>query len=502
MCGTGFFYAKKSILIYLNPITMKKIVCVLFLILCFSGKAQQKSEALTQKEILLLMDKHAADLLKEAKANSVSIGVVKEGKTYTKHYGEIDKGKGNTATNTTTFEVASITKLFTGLLAAQAVLEKKINLDDDIRKYITGDYPNLEYQGSPIRFRDLLSFRTGFSNDLPDNSEIRKNINDTSYLAFKKLDDSYNRATFFQDLHAMKLDTLPGKKFKYSNGSVQLTAHILENVYHKNYETLLKENFFDKLALKDTQLHLSPNTIIANGYNSKNILMPNLSDNLWGAAGGIKSTLRDLVKFLAFELDTKNKLAVESQRNLLDSETMWNGYFWDGIEVSGFGKNSWKHGGAFGTQNMFLVYPESKLGISVIVNVSDQNTSNAIGHAAAKLALALLPREESQQGIYGYKIKDNSVQFTYVYNTLFNSDLVKSVSVAGSFNNWNTEDKNYQMIRKNKNTFELSIPVSNFKKDQLHTFKFVINKTGWVEAPKNISNKENSGDENLILNLY
>lgn len=78
------------------------------MILCFSGKAQQKSEALTEKEILILMDKSAADVLKEAKANSVSIGVVKDSKTYTKHYGEIDNGKGNTATNTTTFEVASI----------------------------------------------------------------------------------------------------------------------------------------------------------------------------------------------------------------------------------------------------------------------------------------------------------------------------------------------------------------------------------------------------------
>jgi hypothetical protein len=32
-------------------------------------------------------------------------------------------------------------------------------------------------------------------------------------------------------------------------------------------------------------------------------------------------------------------------------------------------------------------------------------------------------------------------------------------------------------------------------------FKFVINKTGWVEAPKNVINIENGPDKNLIMIL-
>ncbi|WJS93761.1 serine hydrolase [Flavobacterium johnsoniae] len=477
---------------------MKRNLSVLLLFFTFSILAQQST---IEKNIFISMDKTASILMQKSKANSISIGVVKNGKTYTRHYGEIDKGKENIANNNTIFEVASITKLFTGLLAAQAVLEGKLNPDEDIRKYLNGNYPNLEYNGTPITIKDLVSFRTGFSKDLPDTDELRKNRNDSSYLAFKKLDKSYNRDNFFEDLKTIKLDTLPGTKFKYSNGSLNLTAHILENVYQKSYETLLKENIFSKLEMTSTGINLSSNVVVANGYNLKGVLMPSISDNLWGAAGRLKSTLSDLTKFIAYELNTKNKIVQESQRNLLNSSTTWNGYFWDYIQVDENGKNCWKHGGAFGTQNMLVIYPERKLGLSIIVNISDENTANALGEAIVKLSNDLLSENKKQSGIYGYKIIGDKVVFTYEHDKTLNSDLIKSVSIAGSFENWNPNDKDYQMIRKNKNTFELSLPKSQFEKDKTHLFKFVINKTGWMEAPKNAINRQTDGDENLILKI-
>lgn len=475
---------------------MRIKLLILFLCLGFPVLAQQNT-----KDIYILMDKAASVLKEKSKANSISIGVVKNGKTYTRHYGEIDKGKENIANNNTVFEVASITKLFTGLLTAQAVLEGKLNPDDDIRKYITGSYPNLEYNGKPITVKDLVSFRTGFNKDLPDNDELRKNRTDSSYLAFKKVDESYNREKFFEDLKTIKLDTLPGTKFKYSNGSLNLTAHILENVYNKSYETLLKENIFSKLNMTSTGINLDSNVVIANGYNLKGVRMPNISDNLWGAAGKLKSTLGDLTKFIAYELNTKNKIVQESQRNLLNSPTIWNGYFWDYIEVDENGKNCWKHGGAFGTQNMLLIYPERQFGLSIIVNISDENTGNAIGEAIIKLSNDLLSGYKKQSGIYGYKIVGDNVVFTYEHDKTLNPNLVESVSIAGSFDNWNPNDKNYQMVQKNKNTFELSIPKTQFEKDKTYLFKFVINKTGWMEAPKNAINRETEGDENLILKI-
>ncbi|MET3028893.1 serine hydrolase [Flavobacterium sp. UW10123] len=477
---------------------MKKYTLILLLCISFSMRPQKST---AEKNIFIAMDKAASILSEKSKANSISIGIVKNGKTYTKHYGEIDKGKENIANDNTVFEVASITKLFTGLLAAQAVLEGKLNPNDDIRKYITGSYPNLEYNGVPITIKDLVSFRTGFNKDLPDNSELRKNRNDSSYLAFKNMDESYSREKFFGELKTIRLDTLPGTKFIYSNGSLNLTAHILENVYQKSYETLLKENIFSKLGMKSSGINLDQNVVIAHGYNLKGVLMPTISDNLWGAAGRLKSTLGDLTKFIAYELNTKNKIVQESQRNLLNSLTTWNGYFWDYIQVDENGKNCWKHGGAFGTQNMLVIYPERQLGISIIVNISDENTANSIGEAITRLSNELLSENKKQTGIYGYKIVNGNVVFVYEHDKNLDSDLIKSVSIAGSFDKWNPNDQNFQMIKKNKNTYELSVPKSQFEKDKIHLFKFVINKTGWIEAPKKAINRETDGDENLILRI-
>ena len=85
-----------------------------FVLICQSTIAQKQ----TRLNVIVnkAMDDNAAILLNESKAYSVSIGIVKDGKTYIKHFGEIDKGKKNQATNDTYFEIASVTKVMTGYM--------------------------------------------------------------------------------------------------------------------------------------------------------------------------------------------------------------------------------------------------------------------------------------------------------------------------------------------------------------------------------------------------
>lgn len=165
------------------------------------------------------------------------------------------------------------------------------------------------------------------------------------------------------------------------------------------------------------------------------------------------------------------------------------------------GRNCWKHGGAFGIQNMLLIYPERNLGISIIVNTSSEKTANALGTAVVNLSQNLLSKNDSKKEVYGYKIVDDNIIFSYEHDKSLNANLIKSVSIAGSFDNWNPSDKKYQMTRKNKNTFVFSIPKNQFEKDKIHMFKFVINKTGWIEAPPNALNIENGPDKNLVLKI-
>jgi hypothetical protein len=108
-----------------------------------------------------------------------------------------------------------------------------------------------------------------------------------------------------------------------------------------------------------TKRNLKIDSNIANGYNSNYLLMPNSFTNLWAAGGYRNSTMNDLIKFLRFELDKKQNSARISAQPF-QQRSSWNGYFWDEIGVSENGKYCFKHGGAFGTNTLFIVYPELK----------------------------------------------------------------------------------------------------------------------------------------------
>jgi hypothetical protein len=59
----------------------------------------------------------------ESKTVALSIGILKEGKTYFYNYGETKKANGKLPSSKNLYEIGSITKTFTGILLAKAVTE-------------------------------------------------------------------------------------------------------------------------------------------------------------------------------------------------------------------------------------------------------------------------------------------------------------------------------------------------------------------------------------------
>ena len=334
------------------------------------------------------MDKTAESFLEKSGSNSVSIAVVKNKKKYIKHYGELDKGKAARATEQTLFEIGSTTKVFTGTLMAKAVLENKIGLEDDIRKYLNGDFPKLEFQGKPIKIKDLLVHRSGIQTPFPITKEIREKHAVDSFLFYKnRLDKSYTKELFLSDLHKVKIDSLPGTGYKYGALGPELCAYILENVYKKSYEDLLDKEIFKKAGMKSTKLRLGNNEVLANGYNAKGNVMEPLTISIWGASKFLKSTVDDLSKYMKFELDLDNKVVVESHRKVYSNINM--GYFWDLIVDHKGNTNYIKDGGSNGTSNILKIFPKYNLGILIIANQNDKNTGADIEDALSKLEKTL-----------------------------------------------------------------------------------------------------------------
>lgn len=335
-----------------------------FLVFAFFGckSTHQINKQNAENEIT----KNVFQLLEDKRFHSVSVAVFKDGESTIKHFGELSIGKGNKPNDSTLYEIASVTKTFTGYVAAKAVLDKKINLDDDIRIYLSEPYPNLEFKGECIKIKHLLTHTSGFPN-FPIKSE--------------------NKEAFFEGLKLIKIETKPGEIYSYSNTAPELTAYILEKVYQKSFEELVIEFVLKPNKMNQTKFTLNENdkTRLVKGYNDKNELMPNFNRTLWGGISGLHSTTTDLVKYMKLQLDKSNLIVNESHKKLYkEGSDFWEGYHWYIIENDN--ELIYRHhGGIYGMQNWFVIYPKQNIGISILTNTSFNETGEILEKVVDKL---------------------------------------------------------------------------------------------------------------------
>jgi len=287
----------------------------IFIISC--KNSPNKRQTIERSPVELSMNRHADSLLLDSTINAISIGVYKGGNTYINHYGELDKDKENKPTDETIYEIGSVSKTFAGTLVAQAELEGKLNLNDDIRKYLKEDFTNLEYQGNPIRIKHLITHTSRLPRFLPETiTQIVENPTDSLAFKIHEIEKNYSKENFLSDLHNVVLDTIPGTKDSYSSADTELIAYILENVYNKSYNDLIQEKISIKLGMTNTGTVLQETLKInlANGYIENNTLAPSMINTLWGAGGGMTSTLPDLMKYAKFQLDKENEVVLKSHQ--------------------------------------------------------------------------------------------------------------------------------------------------------------------------------------------
>ncbi|KRB07972.1 serine hydrolase [Lysobacter sp. Root690] len=345
------------------------------------------------------IDEVAAGLIKQPLLHSTSIGVVYRGKEIIRHRGDMHAGKPNPPTDATLYEIGSLSKTLAGTLMAKAVLERKLSLDDDVRKYLSEPYPNLQYKGEPIRIRHVLSHTSGLPNMLPERANtVLANFTDRRTPGeLNVVYAHYGKADFFKDLHAVEIPRMPGKKYAYSSSGTELTAHILETVYKRDYESLLREFFRDSVAMTDIRIRLGDAEAnrLAIGYHSDNPIpttpMPQLP---WGASGNVKATVPDMMKYLKFQL-ANGPVVKESHRTLVKFDSDFSiGYFWNIVAGDRLkGVYYAHHGGVPRSQCYIYIVPKYDLGIFIITNQSGDQTANAMEAAIDTLVEKIAARE-------------------------------------------------------------------------------------------------------------
>jgi CubicO group peptidase (beta-lactamase class C family) len=386
---------------------MKIKLCLLLVILFIFNCKEEVKELVSKHSdpIEYLMENNSSLILENEEINSVLIGVYKDGKTYTGYYGEIDKGKNNLPNDNSLFEIASVTKSFTGIIAAQSVLDGKLKLDDDIRDYIDGSYPNLEYENRPIQIRDLLTHSSGIRRDFAQPLTKMFSLDLTKEDRDKIL--NYDRETLLKDLKQFKLDTIPGVRYDYSPViGPEILSLILEKVYAKSYSELLAEQILLKAKMSKTKMNLSASEsqYLLNGYTDDGQLVEPIAIPMTGAGAGLKSTVPDMIKYIQYLLETDNPVIKEMQKPLFtDADDDAYGYFWQLNDDGEFMHN----GGTNGSTNWVILLPKLNAGFTVAFNSNGDTSGTLINRIANRIIndLEIYPKKN----VY-FKVRDRIIE--------------------------------------------------------------------------------------------
>ena len=337
-----------------------------------------------------IVDQAAQQFMAAPQAVGLSIGIFNDGHTYVYNYGTVEKGKQQLPTSQTIYPIASITKTFTGALLAQAVVEKKVKLGDDIRTYLSGNYPNLAYQGQPIRLFHLINHRSGLPFLLPDRPDAFANTSIPSSAIATELLQQYTRTDFYADLHKVKLDNAPGYTFRYSNAGAQLLGYILERVYNMPFEELVRLKLTRPLAMNNTKITLTPSDqrSAAKGYDCNGVQMPDSPDQLQGASA-LKSTVTDMLNYSQWHVAEQADAAKLTHRPTWGNADRYSaGLNWQILNVAGY-RAIWQDGNLPGFSNLCVNYPELNMGIVVLSNECDRRTAARVTTLANQVAKAI-----------------------------------------------------------------------------------------------------------------
>ena len=313
----------------------------------------------------------------------ISAGIYRAGKTYVYNAGTIEKHPRKEPTAATLYEIGSITKTFTGALLAQAVVDKKAKMDDDIRLYLHGSYPNLAYKGQPVQLYQLINHTSGLPFLLPNTLDLSRYPPDTIPYLVATQQKNYSKEAFLRDLHAVTLDTIPGTRFGYSNAASQLLGFLLENMYASTYPQLLQQYILRPAGMSNTVVSTDKKTAtFATGYNAKGVPMP-YNPAIMLPAGGIYAGVADMLHYLKFQLDEKNEIIrLSHQPTFGNANDFAVGLNWKMKKSPNGIRKIWQSGGTFGFSSYCVIYPDLGVGIVLLSNQADRTAQGALETAA------------------------------------------------------------------------------------------------------------------------
>ncbi|HTQ65006.1 MAG TPA: serine hydrolase domain-containing protein [Puia sp.] len=183
----------------------------------------------------------------------------------------------------TPFHLASVSKTFTAMAVLKLWEEGKLDIHDEVSKYLPG-FP----QG--VTIKNLLSQRSGLLNYV--------HFMDQSGWDKRKFLTNADLLQYIISHKALVVRALPGRHFEYSNTNYAMLALVIEKVSGQSYAEFVTKNFFEPMKMQDTYVfNLSDTARSMKSYKRNRRQYPlEYLDVVYGDKN-IYSTSHDLLKW-------------------------------------------------------------------------------------------------------------------------------------------------------------------------------------------------------------
>jgi CubicO group peptidase (beta-lactamase class C family) len=219
--------------------------------------------------------------------------------------GKLGNGTEAAINGDTVFEIGSVTKVFTALLALDMDRRGEVKLDDPVSRYLPERVKVPAFEGKQITLRHLAAQESGLPwHPDPMEKAFGQDSVKPSLPALLRAANAYTAEDLYGFLGGFKLTNAPGSGFQYSNAGMALLGRAMELRGGAMYETLVVSRICRPLKMDSTGITLTPEqkTRLARGHFADGTPGENIRFQVMASAGSLLSTANDLLKFLAAQL--------------------------------------------------------------------------------------------------------------------------------------------------------------------------------------------------------
>ena len=268
------------------------------------------------------------------------------------------------------FEIGSISKVFTGLLLAQAQERGALKLDDTLGALLDGTVDFASPQAAGITLRQLVT-HTACLPRLPADFQVRSSRDDPYR--------DYDRARLWAALATLKPTSTPPCAAVYSNFGFAVLGEVLSLRAGQPWDALVREQITRPLELNDTLQHLGGQASrLVPGFVGDQPTPP-WQFQAFSGTGALRATAQDLVRFgRALAAGRAGPLGAAAERVVAPLARL-DGDIGHALWVRGPGdRRTWLHGGATGGYRALLLVAADSGQVIVVLSSNAQTPVNGL----------------------------------------------------------------------------------------------------------------------------